>query len=830
MRKIIYIRKIKNFLVFGSIALFFITIAIPRLGHFYVADKNYKFVGFEETTARKKSSNKILYFASGSEKIGFNISNTTIQKIVVNGVEKEIEISDTAVILDGEPLVLSGPDNRTLVSTEIGYREFTPESIDFEDDLLEAPNVDQLSDILSLARSSRRAESSTGIFREIDFRVISAPDYSSNKSDQQILSSALKNIYLANQYLKALNLVVVLKDLKVFREHEGFFQAIEKRDPYRMLEKTADEHNFDFNSSIDITATFSNTYFPNASGLAYAKTSCINPHYSVLFVTQGGTSLSQELSLPSTLAHEIGHIIGMEHDLSIYGDLGASLMTKSTSVFPFGFSQVSIQQQRAFSSSGNAGGACFNVKSDLGDSDSDGVSDELESSYGTDPNDPGSFPRSKLKRAFASWNGFKGQTSVGEILGSIREDNNLSINIRNLNGEILSAKQISLARSSELDIIFSDLLPEFTDTYGIVEIVANSGSFHGLSNTYAHTGTYGTFNYISKQAYFHGSKFEESIPFNSFTPYSFPQGSEVLNWLSVGNLNGTTEDFEITRLTMDGQVSSREFLSVPAMGRRDVLAGGPNGLLSGSVNVRPVDFGNEELLFHSFISRYYSKPRTGLTGSVIVDGTVGSDVDRVIVLDNDLILSDKMSNTWLEVSNTSRISGALTLTQIDEANNESVVSVSMKPYQTVHLPLTREGLMAYRISSTVPYTANGFRYKGERGTSTVQRYLPQEFYSSNLSGSLNTFLNSSSYLYVFPESTTKETLYCRLIDNNRVIEHSVNLAGSRITKVSLESLFPEAIKDSYYNIACGFNNAGSRSVMFIGRIVDSKHSSIEPMQ
>ena len=82
---------------------------------------------------------------------------------------------------------------------------------------------------------------------------------------------------------------------------------------------------------------------------------------------------------------------------------------------------------------------------------------------------------------------------------------------------------------------------------------------------------------------------------------------------------------------------------------------------------------------------------------------------------------------------------------------------------------------------------------------------------------------------VVTDVPSKETIACSLIEGGNVIVRDIVLGGKLINKVSLEGLFPEAKKDSYYKISCSFKSNPVKASLFIGRTVDSKHSSIEAM-
>src|SRR5690606_29210086 len=126
------------------------------------------------------------------------------------------------------PLIL-GNEKIILVGSGENFYSFEPSKYSFHDELLFAPKGPSVP---SLARTVVRSWSEEPeVVREIDFRAYSGPDFSENKTDLEIVSCSLKHGIMANQYLKSLNLLSGLTEVRILREQRGLDEAIKLRDP-----------------------------------------------------------------------------------------------------------------------------------------------------------------------------------------------------------------------------------------------------------------------------------------------------------------------------------------------------------------------------------------------------------------------------------------------------------------------------------------------------------------------------------------------------------------------------------------------------------------------
>ncbi len=207
-------------------------------------------------------------------------------------------------------------------------------------------------------------------WRVVQLLAVSPNEFTAGRSDTQIVNQLVSTIAQANVYYEPLRLQVELVGIQLFHpgDADPYTDAYEARDAGMMVQKLRDEWRGRNEPEHDLVAVFGRgtyRYFDpvegkwiNSVGLSFINSSCISPSYSVLFATQGGLTLAAEANLADTLAHEIGHFIGMEHDREVYSG-ALSLMWPNFVANPSGFSKKSIDEYLSHSGPGKPGGSCF---------------------------------------------------------------------------------------------------------------------------------------------------------------------------------------------------------------------------------------------------------------------------------------------------------------------------------------------------------------------------------------------------------------------------------------------------------------------------------------
>ncbi|MCB0361015.1 MAG: hypothetical protein KDD44_15305, partial [Bdellovibrionales bacterium] len=174
------------------------------------------------------------------------------------------------------------------------------------------------------ASGSVSAQSS---LRTMKLIVSSSGEFTGSRSDTEVVAQVVSTVDAANLYFQTLGLEIDLVGVQIYRQGQGdpYASATQQQDAFQMLQAVRNLWSGRRIPAHDMVAVFGRGLFGNVFGLAYTATSCLSPDFSVLFATQGGNSATAQLGLASTLAHEVGHIIGMNHDTTIYPE-GASVM------------------------------------------------------------------------------------------------------------------------------------------------------------------------------------------------------------------------------------------------------------------------------------------------------------------------------------------------------------------------------------------------------------------------------------------------------------------------------------------------------------------------
>ncbi|HMO18585.1 MAG TPA: M12 family metallo-peptidase [Oligoflexia bacterium] len=686
-------------------------------------------------------------------------------------------------------------------------------------------NSERISNSVSNIKTSSQVHGSA--LRIIEFHAFIAEDFASNSTQDDLVNEILSATLFANTYLQEIGFMMIPKGITIYRESSPFSSAIAARDPYEMLARAVDEHHSFSGVTRQLSVVFSRTFFPRAAGLAYTGTSCVNPRYSGIFVTQGGTSLSQRVTLPSTLAHEVGHYLGMNHDAKYYQD-GFSVMAPSSNLLPFGYSATSVYEQRAHSSNNSIGGACFTVKNfGSTDTDNDGVSDLQEIFSGTDPLDAGSNPRTPSNEMYTAWNGFIGLASIGEIVNRSGLSGQINLLLKDINGNEIANRFSLIGGFNQSDVIFNELSPIFQNSYGSAKISALT-PISGRANVYAHTGQFNSFRYITSQPLFKPFFGNQGVYVlnNAHAPESI---SEVMNWLSLINLSNKEAHFKVTSYNINGIFNSEEIVTVPAGGRRDINANSNSGdSLSGLLNIKPI--GDQEIPFYAFISRYYKRSDGSSSGSVILDAEVPTGAPRYIIThSNETLANTNQSGTgWIELANSSDINAEVFI-KFYHANGstDGSKSIFIAPKSQAHIPFNFQGLIEISSNEKESLIASAIKYNIQSAVSTSSTLPLTESIRGEVSGSYNTFLSTTSRLLVANPEGKEALLNCRLHTGSNIMKITRNLGSSRSRVIDLKELFPFFPENSYAPLTCALNETNGvplRGAFSMLRLVDGKHS------
>ena len=801
---------IQHLIALVLILVISIYIAIPS-GLFSYSSEEFNLENFGNAFILKNEEGELEILKNKLHESNFTLDVIENNKVISKNYN--VSFDNNHFSINGDVLALSTKSGNTYLSDDgktFKKQKGRINSLNFAKDAISPPNISALlnGSAFDLVKTQHSSQISALVYssgmREIEYYAVLPEDFSFDRTDDELLSEILRVTFNANQYLKDINLKLIPKGIKVYRSTSKYTQALKTRDPYLMLSNGVDERSQINKDKVgDLLVVFSRSYFSRATGLSFQNVICSNPTYSVSFVSGGASNNSFELSLSSVLAHEAGHIIGMGHDDTLYSQ-GFSLMATRQQIMPFGFSEKSKNEELAFSGLGQESGSCLSSVLSSTDSDKDGYLDNQEDAIGSDSLDNGSFYSGLSGKTYLGWNTFNQQELVGEFGGADLNSKELTVKLYNSEGNTIFNGSLSLKGFQEVDLIFSNILSNYKDQYGLIEI-SSEGNYYARGSTYAFKNKYDNLQYVNQQSAFSSfSKDPVFIPYNSIVPSGLTNISSVQNWLSLVNLGDKTETFRVRTFSPYGILSKEISIAVPAKGRRDIQA--DNDVVtdkSGIIQVEVLN-SNNTTNFNSFINRYYLDRNSKFITSLLVEGQKPSGAKKIFVNNSQATAN---ADAWIEVVNSLLVSNAVHV-KVEKANNEVIldkmIEISPLSAQHINLPnLSQDYIVSLESLKTEGLSILGVSYSNKSGVSV----LPfQEEFRVDRYSSVNTFLNTNNYLVVSNTLKKKGVLVCKLNENQST---NYNLTGNPFEIIKVKDLFSNLLNNNYSTITCrGVDGSG----------------------
>ncbi|MCB0324663.1 MAG: hypothetical protein KDD69_13870 [Bdellovibrionales bacterium] len=596
----------------------------------------------------------------------------------------------------------------------------------------------------------------------------------------------------ANEYLAEVGLRLRSVEYKIFTpEGDPYREAQARRNAYDMLDTATQNWQSYETKDYDLVLVLGRGAFGGAFGLAYPGVSCLSRQYSVVFATQAGTGVTKEVTLAQTVAHEVGHFIGMQHDSEQYPD-GRSLMWPTYLTDPFGYSLRSAAEAEEHAGIGRVGGDCFEpfVSALADDADGDGTTDDAERLAGSDEFDAGSYPQQLRSPVYALWNSFLGMTNILELVNRASTPKDVSLQLLDLDGTVLHQQHVLLAAEEQTDVIVNDL-PNFRkDAYGLL-VVRFEGEIDGRMSFYRAAADGVATEFAFSVALRNPQYGKTAVAFNTYQPSKavLDQQHSVLNWLTLVNLHHTTELFKIISYDVSGRVIRSVVQAIAPGGRVDIDGGhqfaGPS--VVGLHQILPI---NPDVPYLAQLIRYgagedgyrFAFPlvaRAGTGRPVVIPIGTHNGQDTWIELVNVLHRPVRVEAVFLSDDGTLLEQQSVILKAHEQRHFDAASLLRAAGIQGGYVSLSSD-----RPEALIAQGMNYYRGRDER-ISAMYGSQAMEPLSVELAGSYNLFLGMENWLTVLNTASVPTTATVLVRRHSSISEITVKLPANGAARIPI---------------------------------------------
>ena len=227
------------------------------------------------------------------------------------------------------------------------------------------------------------------------------------------------------------------------------------------------------------------------------------------------------------------------------------------------------------------------------DSDDDGVIDGQEIEDGSNPLDRGSAILKRDKTLCAEWNGFLGMWNVVEHVNTGSTKLNLTSTLQDDSGSAQTPVPFSLKAGYQSDLLVHGLTGFQANRYGLICSTATNGQpgdLDGRMVFYKPDAATGGYQFALAMPLGTGLIGPQAVPYNTYQPSLDPADASHLaaNWIQLTNLGASKQTGTLAFYDREGVEITRQAVTLKAGARFDYSAHDLAGLKQvGLVEWRP---------------------------------------------------------------------------------------------------------------------------------------------------------------------------------------------------------------------------------------------------
>ena len=396
------------------------------------------------------------------------------------------------------------------------------------------------------------------------------------------------------------------------------------------------------------------------------------------------------------------------------------------------------------------------------DSDGDGICDAKEITDGSNPLDAGSALYQLPTTMCAEWNGFlDGMWNVLEHTNHSGSKRKVTSKLYSINGTQLGNKSFYVLAGAQTDLAVHDMAGWTLNSYGkVCSTVTNgaSGELDG-SMVYYKTNSTDGYDFAFAMPFISGLTGSQFVTFNTFQPSFDPADAQnlVANWIQITNLETSSQSGTLIYYAQDGTILGKQNVSLPGEARADFSGHqfGPSKV--GQVEWRPKQ---SQSRFQVRNVRYYYDnigTANSFDSAFQLGAHKGSGELLVVGVDT------RMATAVVEVSNTTNSKIAVVVDLFSDAGTKvTSVPITLKAYGSQHVIVDgyiTNGLGVATIKSNKPGSALAVAMEYGRdsngGIDFIYGIQAEQSLGSEMYGTYNTFLGQGCRL-IMVNSTEHE--------------------------------------------------------------------------